>query len=127
MSVNDHSASEDDALSDTESSGDSSDSDIDDVVADPTWARLTNGLRQIPFTGNTGLSVNIPGNNTPIDWFLLLLDDIFLEGICRETNKYALKVFCEPNTTEHSRVTKWKDITVAELKTYWAAITHGHY
>lgn len=125
MSDNENSASEDDsAYTDTESSSDSEVSATDDVITNPTWSRLTNGLRRIPFTGNTGLRVGIPGNNTPIDWFNLLVDDVFLEGICRETNEYALQVFFKPSLTEKSRITRWKHLDVAELKTFLGLLLH---
>lgn len=121
---NDSSASEDHAFSDSEYS-DSSDSDFDDVIPGPTWAaRNVIGLRQFPFTGNTGLSVDIPGNNTPIDWVLLLLDEVFLEAICQETNKHALELFWGPNTSEKSRVTRWKEVDVSELKTFLGLLMH---
>lgn len=107
-----------------DSSEESSESEDDDTAVNPVWAAHTSGLRQIPFTGNNGLLVPIPGENKPIDWFSLLLDDVFLESICRETNKYALELFCGPSTCEESRITKWRDITVPELKVFLGLLLH---
>ncbi|XP_046684891.1 piggyBac transposable element-derived protein 4-like [Homalodisca vitripennis] len=76
------------------------------------------GLRDLPFTGQPGLLVPIPGDNKPIDWFNLLLDTVFLENIIRQTNLYALELFCGPTTTPASRITKWKDLVLAELRTF---------
>ncbi|KAG8307236.1 hypothetical protein J6590_026799 [Homalodisca vitripennis] len=80
MSANratENSATDDEASDvDSESSGntavDSSGSDSEDIVINPSWANNTNGLRQIPFTGNNRLLVDVPGNGSPIDWFLML-------------------------------------------------------
>lgn len=82
------------------------------------------GCRPIPFVKENKLLVPIPGENRPIDWFSLMLDDVFLEQVCRETNKYALELFCGPNTTEKSRITKWKDLSLAELKTFIGLLLH---
>lgn len=86
-----------------------SDSEDDDEV-NPTWSAGTSGLKDIPFTGDSGLLVPIPGNNKPFDWFTLMLDVIFLERIVIETNRYALEFFCGPATTLKSRIANWKDI-----------------
>ncbi|KAG8314113.1 hypothetical protein J6590_099813 [Homalodisca vitripennis] len=56
---------------DSESSGntavDSSGSDSEDIVINPSWANNTNGLRQIPFTGNNRLLVDVPENGNETD------------------------------------------------------------
>lgn len=64
-----------------------------DIDYNPSWAPSTQGLRRFIFTGENKLFVGIPGQNRPIDWFLLLLDVLFLEAIVCETNKYAREVF----------------------------------
>lgn len=89
-----------------------------DLEANPlTWSPHSIGMRQLPFTKREGLRVPIPGNR-PIDFFFLLLDVEFLQGIVQKTNAYALELFCEPNITPKSRITNWKDITVEELKIF---------
>lgn len=107
------------------STEDSSESE-DDAEVNPTWSSRTSGLgfRDIPFTGNPGLLVPIPGNNRPIDWFMMLIDIVFLEKIVSETNRYAMELFCGPATTPKSRVTAWKDLTVQELKTFIGLLFH---
>lgn len=102
----------------------SSENDDDDLELNPTWSNMTAGLRRIPFIMENKLFVPIPGEGNPIDWFSLLLDNIFLEFICRETNKYALELFCGPSTSELSRITRWKDITVPELKVFLGLLLH---
>lgn len=95
------------------------DSDQSDTEYDPTWSNNTGGMRKIPFTGNTGLKVPVPGQNTPLDWFNLLFDEnLILDRIVSHTNRYALDLFCSPATKLTSRITRWKDITVEELKIF---------
>ncbi|KAG8291841.1 hypothetical protein J6590_051747 [Homalodisca vitripennis] len=103
MSANratENSATDDEASDvDSESSGntavDSSGSDSEDIVINPSWVNNTNGLRQIPFTGNNRLLVDVPGNGSPIDWFFMLMDDPFLLSLLRQetqpTNLYKMK------------------------------------
>lgn len=70
-----------------------------DLEANPlTSSPHSIGMRQLPFTKREGLRVPIPGNR-PIDFFFLLLDVEFLQGIVQKTNAYALELFCEPNIT----------------------------
>lgn len=112
-------------FSDSETSSSES-SDNDEGDDDPTWQPTLSvaGMRDVPFTGNSGLKVPIPGHNTPKDWFNLLLDEVFLENIVKETNRYALELFCGPNTTPKSRITKWKDLTVEELRSFIGLLLH---
>lgn len=93
----------------------------------PTWAPHTAGLRQIPFTGNEGFLVPIPDENEPAKFFTLLMDNVFLDFIVRETNHYALRFFCGNTTMPQSRIHRWKDLTVDELKVFLALLFHtGH-
>lgn len=91
----------------------------------PQWSpHNTTGLHDIPFTKEEGFLVPLPEERTPISFFNLLIDIIFLEQIVAATNKYALELFCGPNTTPGSRITRWKDLTIAELKIFLALIMH---
>lgn len=80
------------------------------------------GLREIPFTKQDGLRVPVPGNR-PIDFLFLLVDVIFLEGIVQKVNAYTLELLGGPNTTLNSRIHRWKDITVDELKILLGLLT----
>lgn len=98
--------------------------DDDDVTLQPTWFNTTTGLRQIPFTGITGLKVPVPGNK-PIDFFNLLVDSVFLENIVEETNHYAEKVFLDSSSIfDNSRITRWKPLTVDELRVFLGLVLH---
>ncbi|XP_046662705.1 piggyBac transposable element-derived protein 4-like [Homalodisca vitripennis] len=111
--------------SDYDLSGDESDNlDEDNDHLNPSWSPFTQGLRRIPFTAENRFKVPVPGNNKPIDWFTLVLDDIFLENIVRESNIYAFEVYGKPNLGEHSRINKWQDLTVPELKVFIGLLLH---
>ncbi|XP_054272549.1 piggyBac transposable element-derived protein 4-like [Macrosteles quadrilineatus] len=110
----------------SESSCGSSDEDDADITT-PQWSAspgVMGRLRDIPFTGEPGLRVPIPGNNKPIDWFRLLSDVVFLQNIVAETNKYALEFLCAPNTKPKSRITKWKDLVLDELMIFLGLLMH---
>lgn len=117
--------SEVDSLSEcsgSDSESGESDENNDDITT-PTWSNNTLGMKQFNFTKVNKLLVDIPGDK-PIDWFYLLVDSIFLEKICEYTNQYALELYCSPNTIETSRITRWKDLTVEELKTFLGLAIH---
>lgn len=114
---NNQSSSDEDSETESEDSG-------DETLLNPVWCNTTAGLKRFVFTKENGLQVPLPGNNEPIDWFNLLVDDQFLQFICTETNKYALELYCGPNTNVQSRITKWKDLTVPELKIFLGLLLH---
>lgn len=64
------------------------------------------------------IPVPIPGKN-PIDNFGMMVDIGFLDEIVRKTNKYAVDLFfnCQ-ELRVNSRVNKWKELTVNELKLF---------
>lgn len=106
-------------------SDDSSDEDLDIGTVAPTWCiTTTTGMRPIPFSETDRLLVPFPGEGNPIDFFELLLDNIFLENICKFSNSYAFEVFCKPTLTPKSRIHKWKDLTIEELKRFIGLVLH---
>lgn len=54
-----------------------------------------------------------------------MVDDSFFELIVQETNRYAVDVFQSENVGEHSRITRWCDTTVPEMRLFWAVSTYG--
>lgn len=113
-----------DSSNDTPAESSSDEDDNVDINYNPVWSNRTLGLREIPFTKENKLLVPIPGDNRPVDWFFLLLDEPLLESICKYTNKYALELFCGPNTTDQSRITRWRELTVPELKIFLGLLLH---
>lgn len=102
------------ALSDTEYESETD----EDTEYNPTWCSTTQGLRHIEFTKENKLLGPAPGNNEPIDWFLFLFDIIQQEEIVKQTNKYGEEVYFSPSLTPGSRINKWKELSVEELKIF---------
>ncbi|KAJ8936087.1 hypothetical protein NQ314_012496 [Rhamnusium bicolor] len=72
-------------------------------------------MKQMTFLKTSGLLVNLDGAAGPYDYFRLLLDDVLLNLLVREKNRYAVTVFLSDKTTENSRITKWVDVTIDEM------------
>lgn len=115
-----HGSDLDDQLYDT----DDSDAVGRDFRANPPlWNPTTAiGLREIAFTKQEGFLVPIPVDISPMFFFNLLVDVVFLEDIVKATNNYALEMFCGPNTTPGSRIHRWKDITVDDIKVFFGLL-----
>lgn len=112
---------QEDALTDSEDFVDNE--DMADVVLAPLWQPRTR-MRELQFTKENKIKIPTPGNNTPLDWLLIFLNLIFLENICKETNRYAWEIFLGPDLQPSSRINKWKDLTVNELKKFIGIIFH---
>lgn len=98
---------------------DSDNDDLDVRVVEPVWSETTSGRRPMDFSITSHLLVPLPGNGTPIDFFDLLVDKIFLENICKYIYVYTLECdFSKPGLTLKSRINQWKDPTVPELRTF---------
>lgn len=120
---------EDDPVQQIVDSGDSDvftedDDDPDIYTAAPQWTITTSGMRPLQFIRTDTLLVPVPGEGKPIDWFNLLLDNVLLEDICKNTNKYAFEVLFKPTLQPQSRINKWKDFTVGELKIFIGLVLH---
>lgn len=102
-------------------------SDDDDTVLNivaPTWCITTSGMRPLQLTRTNELLVPVPGDGKPIYWFNLLLGNVYLEEVCKLSNEYALEVLLKPDLTPKSRICKWKDLTVPELRVFIGLILH---
>lgn len=89
-----------------------------------SWNDTSAGMKHIPFQKRAGLLIDAGENTTPYDYFRLLLDDNLLELIVRESNSYAENIFLNEGTYEHSRITRWKEITKAELLLFIGLLLH---
>ncbi|KAG8278080.1 hypothetical protein J6590_028906 [Homalodisca vitripennis] len=59
--------------------------DADEPIQCPSWSISTMGMRQIGIVKTDSLLVSIPGVGSPLDFFNLLLDVVFLESVCKYT------------------------------------------
>ncbi|XP_049770505.1 uncharacterized protein LOC126109529 [Schistocerca cancellata] len=96
-----------------------------DNAADTTvaWEREPVGMINCPFIKNEGLLIQ-PTENTPLDYFRLLLTDEFLLTVVEETNRNAIELFLSAGTKGQSRINCWKDVTVGELLVFLGVFLH---
>lgn len=69
----------------------------------------------------------VPVEGTPIDCFNLLLDEVFLKNLVQFMNRhvfYVLILFFNFDPLPPSQDNKWKDLIVAELKTFMGLMLH---
>uniref|UniRef100_A0A1B6LW93 PiggyBac transposable element-derived protein domain-containing protein n=1 Tax=Graphocephala atropunctata TaxID=36148 RepID=A0A1B6LW93_9HEMI len=99
--------------------------DLDYEANPPQWSSFNRiGMKPVQFTKEEGFLVPLPEEKSPISFFRLLVDIIFLEGIVKATNNYALELFCGPSTVPGSRISKWKDLSVDELWIFIGLLLH---
>lgn len=103
-----------DAVNDV-SSSDESDADTQGTLVS-TWSD-TADIKTLLFSGNPGLRIT-PTGTLPYDFFTLLVTDDLLNHIVEQTNSFAEEIFLNKSTTEKSRITDWKLLTLAELKVF---------
>lgn len=65
-----------------------------------------------PFTGNPGLTVELPQNPEPIDIFNLLFKPEILDILTTRTNLYAENRIVGEQLKENSRLQKWKPVSI---------------
>jgi hypothetical protein len=64
---------------------------------------------------STGPKVNLTAENTPKDYFKLLLTEYLVQGFVGETNRYANNSIVSKQLRPHSIWSTWKNVTVREL------------
>lgn len=81
-----------------------------------------NNMVNIPFTGRSGiLQPHDTDLQSPLDYFFLFFNSDMLKLILESTNKYG-NVLKAAVTTPRSRFSKWTDLNVAELKTFFGIL-----
>ncbi|CAK1578001.1 unnamed protein product [Parnassius mnemosyne] len=79
-------------------------------------------MRQFNFTKTNRFLGEINGTE-PTDFFDFFFDQQFLTMICNETNAQAERLFLSTGS-EYARITRWKELTVPELKTFFGLLFH---
>lgn len=77
------------------------------------WNDFCMGMKQIDFQKAPGFLV--PENASPYDYFRLFLDEKLLEDVVNKTNSYAETIFLSVGISEHSRITRWRNVTKNEF------------
>lgn len=106
--------------------GDDSSSDESDAQTEGTpispWSD-TADLKTFLFSGNPALRIT-PTGTRPYDFFNLLVTDDLLNHIVEQTNISAEEIFLSKSTSETSRITDWKSLTLDELKVFFGIWFH---
>ncbi|XP_023708349.1 piggyBac transposable element-derived protein 1-like [Cryptotermes secundus] len=105
----------------------SSDSDLGGTVESIHWTEVaeSNIQAQLPFCyTETEGPKHIPSPPmTPIQYFYLFFTTSLLNSIVTQTNNYATTFLqSQKNIPPHSRILKWTDVTVTELKGFIACL-----
>lgn len=78
-----------------------------------------------PYNEITGINPDIFDtmiDGSPLDFYQLIVDDGILSKIVIETNRYASQQISGKNISPHSRLNKWKDTNVIELKQFFGLL-----
>lgn len=98
---------------------------IPEVPTNLIWTDNFSDMKNFSFIKQEQLLIPIPGDN-PIDYFMHIFSDDFMQLIVSQTNEFAVKLFLM-TTSEHARITTWKDITKDELMKFIGLLLHmGH-
>lgn len=81
------------------------------------WSTSCSSMKQIPFIRESKLHVEPPSQ--PIDYFYLFFGEEYLRMIVECTNAYAIRMKSS-SEHRHARISRWKELTIEEFKTFWA-------
>ena len=96
-----------------------------EVAADTDlgWSRHDgDGPVCAPFTGEQGLSVDLPDDPTPHDFFKSFSEDGMWDSLVQQTNIYAEDSLQNEELLRHSHLHKWVPVTVPEMKLFIAVV-----
>ena len=85
------------------------------------WTRHDEPPLNAPFTGEAKLMVEMDEFD-PIDFFILFVNDDFLNVIVTETNRYAETRLANDGLPEFSRVKKWRPVDLEEMKVFFGLV-----
>ncbi|XP_046666253.1 putative uncharacterized protein DDB_G0287265 [Homalodisca vitripennis] len=117
-----------DEISDNDGRSDSSDDDDDNDnrpnLQTWTWTNDTNTVRQINFTGNSGInpivSRQLNADCTELDVLNQFLTNEFWDKVVSETNKYAREKILGGGDVRPNN--NWTDVTKDEMKAYFSLV-----
>ena len=71
------------------------------------------------FTAQSGINANVNEETDTVDFLDLFLDDEFFKLVVDQTNLYAAQyIAAHPELPPHSRIRKWVDVSIPEMKTF---------
>jgi len=83
--------------------------------------KVTNAFIFNPENELTGINPDLFDcmiDGSPLDFYKLLVNDEMIEKIVIETNKYAVQQISSKHISPHSRLTKWRDTNINEMKQF---------
>ncbi|KAF7267835.1 hypothetical protein GWI33_018962 [Rhynchophorus ferrugineus] len=126
----------DEFVSNGSSSDENSEADLDEntervqatsqgqpVLEDISWDSDSESMNFFPFTKIENFVTPVTGSD-PVDYFMHILTDGFLDEIVTQTNRYAVELFFRPSVTEKARITSWNDVTRDELVIFLGLLLH---
>ncbi|CAH1955745.1 unnamed protein product [Acanthoscelides obtectus] len=135
-----NSGSESDDSSDSNGSSPvASDEDIANNIPNPNnldtipWSSTVKMLQRHQFTGKSGLLKNIirfdgsDGNVRPVDIFLSFINNEVLELMVQETNRYAQQFLNNRQLRRSSRLRRWKNTDISEMKRFALLLKCWHF
>lgn len=92
----------------------------DSNQSEPLWTDFSSRQKSFPFTGRSGILLDLSPNMTPIEAFQLFVDDEILTCLTEQTNVYAQQVSQnkQDTTSPHARHLKWSPTTESEMKKF---------
>lgn len=57
-------------------------------------------------------------DGSPLDFYELLVNEEILKKIVIETNRYAFQQISSKHISPHSRLSKWQDTNITEIKQF---------
>lgn len=105
-----------DEISETSNESDTNDNQNPPLL-DMPWTDEGIPRPPFPFTVTSGVQMQHLSSNNILEIFETFFDDTIMEVMVRETNRYASQYLANPNIKEQSRVKKWKETNVDELRT----------
>ena len=71
------------------------------------------------FTAQSSINANVNEETDTVDFLGLILDDEFFKLLVDQTNLYtAHYIGAHPKLPSHSRIRKWVDVSIPEMKTF---------
>ncbi|KAI4481596.1 hypothetical protein M0802_013906 [Mischocyttarus mexicanus] len=90
----------------------------DNSLENIQWNDFDSRQQSFPFTGKSGLLLDLPSDISPGEVFSIFLNETVISLLVTETNKYAEQKLLEHKTTGHAGQNKWNLTTSEEIKKF---------
>ena len=101
-----------------ENSDDSEQSDDESIASHSVWTDYVGRHKVFPFTGQRGVQKDLPKDISPLEAFLLIVDDEVINHIVTETNRFAKQTLGAKPKKKYARISKWVPTDADEMKKF---------